>query len=35
MALNAKFVHTNIVTENWQRPAAFYEDAIGLCSNYP
>lgn len=34
MAINAKFVHTNIVTENWQRLAAFYEAVLG-CTRVP
>ncbi|MCP4398583.1 MAG: VOC family protein [bacterium] len=34
MAINAKFVHTNIVAKNWRRLAAFYEDVLG-CVRIP
>lgn len=34
MAINAKFVHTNIVAKNWQRLAVFYEKVLG-CVRVP
>ena len=29
MALNAKFVHTNIVAQDWRKLARFYEQVLG------
>lgn len=34
MAINAKFVHTNIVAKNWQRLAGFYEKLFA-CTPIP
>jgi predicted enzyme related to lactoylglutathione lyase len=34
MAIDAKFVHTNIVAKDWQRLAAFYEDVLA-CVRVP
>jgi len=34
MTIDARFVHTNLVAENWQRLAHFYEEILG-CTPVP
>ena len=35
MTLNATYVHTNIVTKDWQKLAEFYQDVFGCTPVYP
>ena len=35
MAIQAKFVHTNIVAQHWEALAAFYEEVFGCTRVFP